>query len=103
MQKDLFRGLRFFRAPDGKVVPEMTVAGAADCTGLSTRSIIDLIDDGDIRARQPGANRRTGKPVDSLGRKKGYKLYPHALDVYRIAYGVEEAHRLLTEMGFEVD
>lgn len=99
-QGDLFRGLRFFTEPSGKLRLEGTVKIASRYTGLSPRSIHRYIEDGEIPARVPGDNRAdTGE--DSRGRRRGFKKFLNMAYVWRIAYGPEEARKLCEQLGVD--
>lgn len=100
-QGDLFRGLRFFTESSGKLRLEGTVALAAKYTGLSPRSIHDYIAAGEIERRQPGANRTDGDTLTTRGRKRHFKCLVNFADVFRIAYGEDEAAKLCEQLGVE--
>lgn len=98
-QGDLFRGLRFWTEPSGRLRLEGTVELASKYTGLANRTIHHYIEDGEIEARQPGANR--SDQVNARGRRKSWKCLVDMRDVFRIAYGEEKAAALCRELGVE--
>lgn len=98
-QADLFKGLRFFTEPSGRLRLEGTVRIAAKYTGLHPRSILRYIADGEIEARQPGANRTDGATPNAAGKKRNFKVLVNMRDVFRIAYGKEVAEKMMREMG----
>lgn len=98
-QGDLFRGLRMHTEPSGALRLEGTVDLAARYTGLSRRQILQYIEDGEIQARSPGANRTDAGSKDAKGRRLGYKFFVNMRDVFRIAYGREQGEALLKELG----
>jgi hypothetical protein len=98
-QGDLFRGLRMFAEPSGRLRLEGTVRLAAQYTGLSPRRIHDYIESGEIEARAPGAHTAAAKEPDAMGRRRGFKMLVNMRDVFRLAYGEERARELLRELG----
>lgn len=98
-QGDLFRGLRFWTEPSGRLRLEGTVRLAAQYTGLAPRTIHDYIECGEIEARSPGSHSRTAAERDTAGRRRGFKKLVNMRDVFRLAYGEERARELCRELG----
>lgn len=100
-QLDLFRGLRMWTEPSGRLRLEGTVDVASRYTGLHPRSIYRYIEDGEIESRQPGANRSDAERLNAAGRRRNFKVLVNMRDVFRIAYGEAEARRLCRELGVD--
>lgn len=101
-QGDLFKGLRFFTEPSGQLRLECTVETASKYTGLAPRTIHHYIEDGEIDVRQPGLNRVTDESLLTCkGRKKSFKSFLDIRDVFRLAYGQDQAVKLCEELGIE--
>lgn len=100
-QADLFRGLRFWTEPGGKLRLEGTVALAARYTGLAPRTIHSYIEDGEIASRQPGRHRADGDRLTATGRRPNYKCLVDMRDVFRLAYGAAAAAEVCRQLGVE--
>lgn len=87
--------------PSGKVRLEGTVRNAAKHTGLAERTIHHLIEQGEIDSRQPGAHRSTAAIKDAIGRTRRFKRFVNMRDVFRLAYGENEARKMFAQMGLE--
>jgi excisionase family DNA binding protein len=101
VQGDLFRGLRLHTEPSGKLRLEGTVNLAAAYTGLSRQQIYEYIEQGEITARSPGEETKLALTKDVRGRRRGFKKFLDMRDVFRIAYGEEEARKMLKQLGVD--
>ncbi|HRQ87226.1 MAG TPA: hypothetical protein PLA50_00390 [Bacteroidia bacterium] len=99
IQSDLFRGLRLWVEPSGRLRLEGTVRDAARFTGLAQRTIHHCIEDGQIESRQPGAHRSDADRKDAIGRKRRFKRLVNMRDVFKLAYGEREAMRMMEKLG----
>lgn len=99
-QADMFRGLRFWTEPTGKLRLEGTVALAARYTGLSNRQILRYIGDGAIDSRQPGRHADSGGTAKKT-KPRNFKRLVDMRDVFRIAYGDAEAAKLCRQLGID--
>lgn len=80
--------------PEQRLRLEGTVALASKYTGLSSRRLLEYIDEGEIASRQPTRNRE-----HQLSKARNHKHLVDMSDVWRIAYGKAKAEEMCRTVG----